>query len=177
MLKHLHITARQWKALLKWTLYSLFFLLTLITQTVVLAKHPIFGLKLNLIPLLIVCVCIREGPESGGLYALLTSVFWCLSGADYGNLSVAILPVCAILSAVLCRAVLTVRFVPTLLCCLVTSLIHESVIFALKMLLASVLARYYVSVVLPGVGLSLLALPLLYVLTKAISRTGGRHEL
>ena len=89
----------------------------------------------------------------------------------------AILPVCAILSAVLCRAVLTVRFVPTLLCCLVTSLIHESVIFALKMLLASVLARYYVSVVLPGVGLSLLALPLLYVLTKAISRTGGRHEL
>lgn len=177
MLKHLHITARQWKALLKWTLYSLFFLLTLITQSVVLAKHPIFGLKLNLIPLLIVCVCIREGPESGGLFAVLTAVFWCLSGTDYGNLSVAILPVCAILSAVLCRAVLTVRFVPTFLCCLAASLIHESVIFALKMLLASVLARYYVSIVLPGVGLSLLALPLLYVLTKAISRTGGRHEL
>ena len=126
MLKHLHITARQWRALLKWTLYCLYFLLTLIVQSVVLAKHPLFGLKLNLIPMLIVCICIREGPERGGLFAVLSSLFWCFSGADYGNLSVAIIPVCAILSAVLCRAVLTVRFVPTLLCCLVTSLIHAN---------------------------------------------------
>lgn len=177
MLKHFHITARQWKALLKWTIYGMLFLLTLMFQTVILAKHPPFGVKPNLVAPLLVCVCIREGAERGGVFALLTALIWCFSGADYGNLSVAILPVCAILSAVLCRAVLTARLIPTLLFCLLTGLIHESAIFALKVLLAGVSPRCFVSVVLPAVGLSLPAVPLQYLLAKTIGKIGGGNDL
>lgn len=177
MLNHLHITARQWKTGLKWTLYAALFLLTMVFQTVILAKHPILGLKLNPVPLLIVCVCVREGPEGGGLFALLASLFWCLSGADYGNLSVAILPAGAILSAVLCRAVLTMRFFPTFLCCLAVSLLHDSVIFALKLLLAAGRPSYYTETILPSVLLSMILMPPVYLLVKAVHKTGGSYDL
>ncbi len=177
MLSHLHITARQWRTALKWTLYAASLLLTMILQTVILAKHPPLGLKLNPVPLLLVCVCVREGPEGGGLFALLSALFWCLSGADYGNLSVAILPVGAILSAVLCRSVLTTRFFPTFLCCLVVSAIHDSVIFCLKLLLAAGSPAYYTAVVLPGILLSMVLMPLIYLLVKAVHKTGGSYDL
>ena len=177
MLKHLHMTARQWKIVLKWALHSLLFLVTLVAQDVILAKHPIFGIKLTVVPLLIVCVCIREGPESGGVFALITSVICCYSGADYGNVSVALLPVCSILAAVFCRRVLTLRFLSTLLCCLLVLLIHETVILGLKVLLTPISPKNLFTVVLPRVGLSLPALLIQYPLAKTIHKTGGSHDL
>ncbi len=177
MLKHFHLTRRQWIAVLKWTIYALLFLTVLIVQDVILAKHPPFGLKLRLIPVYIVCVCVREGPEQGGLFALIASVIWCLSGADYGNLSVAILPIGSILGAVLCRAVLTVRFLPTFLCCAAVCLVNESVIFAFKLVLTAISPGQYLRALLPSVGLSLLSVPALYFPVKGVSRTGGRHDV
>ena len=177
MLKHFHLTQRQWRGILKWSLHSLLFLLVLTFQDVVLAKHPVFGVKLSLVPLLLICVCIREGPEGGGLFTLLAALFWCLSGADYGNLSLAILPICSILAAVLCRALLKVRFLPTFLCCLAISLTNETVIFIFKLILSGVAPENYQRVLLPRVGLSILTLPLLYYAVKAIHRTGGSHDL
>lgn len=151
--------------------------MVLIVQDVIVSKHPPFGIKLQLIPVYIVCVCVREGPERGGLFALIASVFWCLSGADYGNLSVAILPVGAILGAVLCRAVLTVRLFPTFLCCAAVCLINDSVIFVFKLVLTAISPLQYPRVLLPGVGLSLLSVPVLYFAVKAVNRTGGRNDL
>ena len=177
MLKHFHLTRLQRLAVLRWVLYCLLFLLVLLIEDILLSQLPVFGTKLHPLPLLIICICIREGPERGGLFALLATIFWYLSGADYGNLSVAILPICSIIAAVLCRAVMTVRFVTTLLSCFVISLLNDSVIFAFKMLLSSVSLDQYLPVLLPGVMLSLLAVPLLYLAVKAISRIGVQHEL
>ena len=177
MLKHFHLTRRQWIAALKWTIYALMLLLVLIIQDVVLSKQPPFGRSLQPVPVYIVCVCVREGPERGGLFALIASVFWCLSGADYGNLSVALLPIGSILGAVLCRAALTVRFLPTFLCCAAVCLINDSVIFAFKLVLTAVSPDQYYRLLLPGWALSLLSVPVLYFPVKAISRIGGRNDL
>lgn len=177
MLKHFHLTRRQWKAVLKWTIYSLLFLFVLIVQDVILSQYPIFGIKISWVPLFIVCVCIREGPESGGLFALLTALIWCLSGADYGNISVAVIPIGSILAAVLCRSVLTVRFFPTFLGGLAVSLINETLIFIFKVVLASVHMSNYLRVLLPGVALSLVLLPPLYFTVKAVSRIGGSDDV
>ena len=177
MLKHFHMTRLQRLVVLRWTLYCLLFLFVLLTEDIVLGKLPVFGTKLHPLPLVIICVCIREGPESGGLFALLATVFWYLSGADYGNLSVAILPICSIIAAILCRSVLTIRFVTTLLSCFVISMLNESVIFVFKMLLSAVGPENFLLVLLPGVMLSLLTVPLLYLAAKAISRIGVRHDL
>ena len=178
MFKYFHLTKLQWKGILKWSLYALLTLLVLLLQTVVLAKLPVLGIKLTPLPALIVCVCVREGPEKGGVYAILATLFWCLSGADYGNLSVAVIPVCAMLSAVLCRAVLTLRFFPTALCCLAVTLLDAAVIFVFKLILPPTVAlENFWKVLLPGVGLSMAFVPIHYALVKLIGRIGVRDAL
>ena len=178
MLKYFHLTKRQWQGVLKWSLYGLLTLLVLLLQTSVLAKRPILGAKLAPLPALIVCVCVREGPEKGGLYAILAVLFWCFSGADFGNLSVAVIPIGAMLSAVLCRVVLTLRFVPTALCCLAVTLLNASVIFLFKLILPPAVAlENYWQVLLPGVGLSMVFVPFHYALVKLIGRIGVQDAL
>ena len=178
MLKYFHLTKTQWQGILKWSLYGLLTLLVLLTQTVVFAKRPVFGAKLIPLPGLIVCVCVREGPEKGGVYAILASLLWCLSGADFGNLSVAVIPVGAMLSAVLCRATLTLRFLPTALCCLAVSLLNAAVIFVFKLILPPTVAlENFWRVLLPGVALSMAFMPVHYALVKFISRIGVRDAL
>ena len=191
MLRHFHLTKLQWQGILKWSLYALVLLALLLLQTVVLATRPVFGAKLCLVPIAVCCVCIREGPEKGGLFALLASLIWCLSGEDYGNLILAVLPIGSILAAVLCRAVLTDRFFPTALCCLVVSLLTASAVFAFKLILppgasaangwqaktVTVSLDNYWRVLLPGVLISMLSFPPLYGLVKLISRIGVHDAL
>ena len=106
MLDKLYITPRQWLRILRWTMYSLLFLTALLVQTVVLGNRTLFGTHPTFVPLVITCVCLREGAERGGLFALLASLFWCLSGADQGSLSIFTLTVVPVLGTVVCSAVL-----------------------------------------------------------------------
>ena len=175
MFKHFHLTKTQWLGILKWSLYGLLTLLTLLLQTVVLSRTTALRIKPTPLPVLIVCICVREGPERGGVYAILAALLWCFSGADYGSLSVALLPVGAILSAVLCRAVLTLRFLPTALCAFAVTLLNASVIFVFKLILPPTVALdNYWRLLLPGVAISMLFLPIQYPLVKCISRIGVR---
>ena len=178
MLKYVHLTKRQWLGILKWSLYGLLTLLVLLLQTVVLSQLPVRGVKLSPLPALIVCVCVREGPEKGGVYAILATLFWCLSGADFGNLSVAVIPIGAMLSAVLCRAVLTMGFVPTALCCLGVTLVDAAVIFVFKLILPPTVALENLwRLLLPGVAMSMVFVPIHYGLVKLISRIGVRDAI
>lgn len=172
--KHLHLTKLQWQGVLRWGLYSLALLVTLVLETVLFGKLRVLGAKLTIVPLLLCCAAIREGPEKGGLFALIGSVLWCFSGTDMGNLSVAAVTVMAVLSAVLCKAVLTDSLVSSALCCLVTLLVNGGVIFAFKLLLTPISPRG-IWLVLGSAVLSTLLCPAFYYLCKAISRTGGSH--
>lgn len=175
MYKHLHLTKLQWLGILKWTLYALLTLFLLITQGVLCAQYPLFGLKLNFLPIALVCICVREGTEKGGIFCLIATTVLCLSQTDYGNLSVAVLTVLAILSAALCRSVLASGLWSVALCCFVTAFLNEAFI----LLFRSVLNRTAISnlwrVALPACLLSMLLCPLLYVTVRAIGKIGGTH--
>ena len=177
MLKHLHLTRRQWLGVLRWTLYSLLLLFVLLLQGVVLSRTPVFGAKLAPVCIVLICVCIREGAEKGGLFALLGSLFWYMSGADYGNLAVAIIPVGAILAAILCRTAFTQRFLSTLLCCFVICLINDLTVYAFKILLEKLAPENLWRILLPGTCLTMLAFPFIYFPVKLISRIGGKNDL
>ena len=175
MFRHFYLTRQQWFGILKWTVYALLFLLAVVFQSVLLSRLPVFGVRLNAIPTLLVCVCLREGTERGGLFVLLASLFWALSGVDMGNLSILLLTVCAVISAFLCQTVLSDRIVSAAVCCFATALIHDTVIFAFKLILSEVAAEGWLRVLLPGALLSMLTFPLSYFLVKAISKIGGVH--
>ena len=109
MFQHFHLTRRQWFGILKWSVYVLVFLLTVVTQSAILSRLRPFGLKFSVVPILLVCICLREGPEKGGLFVLLGATFYALSGVDMGNVSLLVVTVCAVLSAFLCQTVLADR--------------------------------------------------------------------
>lgn len=176
MLDKLYITPRQWLHILRWTLYALLFLLALLVQTVVLGNRSLFGAQPHLVPVVIVCVCLREGPERGGLFALLASLFWCLSGVSMGSVSIAVLTVVPVLASVLCRAVLANRFVPCLLATAVTLLAEQGLIFLIRYFFYGMDGSLLLRRFLPCVLVSVVFQPLIYFLVKRISTIGDAYE-
>ena len=102
MLDKLYITPRQWLRILRWTLYAALFLLALLVQTVVFGNRTILGAHPDLVAIVITCVCLREGPERGGTFALIASLVWCLSGIDQGSVCLLVLTVLPVLGSILC---------------------------------------------------------------------------
>lgn len=176
MLDKLYITPRQWLRILRWTLYSLLFLLAMMIQTVVLGNRPVFGTQPDLITAVIVCVCLREGAERGGLFALLTSLLWCLSGAADGSISIAILTILPILGSILCNSLLNNRFLPTLLVTAVTLFIFHGIAFFLKVIFFETDMALFLRKLIPCMWVSLLAQPPIYWLVKRIAKIGEPYE-
>ena len=166
MLDKLYITPRQWLRILRWTLYAALFLLALLVQTVV------FG---NLVAIVITCVCLREGPERGGTFALIASLVWCLSGIDQGSVCLLVLTVLPVLGSILCRAVLANRFLPSLLVCFVTLAVEQGLILLMKHFFAGV-AWEQAGRALRCLLVTLPVQPAVYGLVKCIAKIGEYHE-
>lgn len=174
MLDKLYITPRQWLHFLRWALYCLLLLVSAMLQTVVLASRvPVCP---DLIPIVITCVCLREGPERGGTFALIASLVWCLSGADQGSVSIAVLTIVPVAGSLLSRAILTNRFVPCLIVAFATVLIEQSVMFFLKFFFSGAAGSLFFTMLLPCVLISTLAQPPVYWLVKRIAKIGERYE-
>lgn len=176
MLDKLYITPRQWLRILRWTMYSLLFLTALLVQTVVLGNRTLFGTHPTFVPLVITCVCLREGAERGGLFALLASLFWCLSGADQGSLSIFTLTVVPVLGTVVCSAVLNNRFLPCLALSFLTLCCDQFLCFAVKFFLGQMSGALFVRELIPCVFVSILCQPLIYWLVKCIAKIGASYE-
>lgn len=176
MLDKLYITPKQWLHILRWTLYTLLFLFAMMLQTVVFGNHKLFGVHPNFVPVVITCVCLREGAERGGLFALLTSLLWCLSGADEGSISIAVLTVVPVLGSVLCSAVLANRFLPCLAITLVTLFTEQTAIFLFKSFFGTMDGSLFLTALIPCVLVSLLAQPIVYLLVKCIAKIGDAYE-
>lgn len=176
MLDKLYITPRQWLRILRWTLYFLLFLLAMLLQTVVFGNRRLFGAQLDLVPIVIACVCLREGAERGGTFALLTSLFWYLSGAEQGSVCIAVLTLVPVIGALLCRAMLADRFVPCLAVALVTLFSEQTARFLLKFFFDGLAGVFFVRELLPCVFVSMLFQPFVYLLVKRIGKIGGAYE-
>ena len=161
------------RGVVKWVVYSLLFLLVLTLQDVVFSRLPVFGARFHLIPILITCVCLAEGAESGGIFALCAGLYWALSGADLGYVSIVLLTFCGVGSALLRDHLLLDRLSTCLLCCLGTLLLHDTVIFLLHLFLGGVEWSRFYRVLLPGVLISMIFCPVFYALTRKIRKIGG----
>lgn len=175
MLEKFRLTPRQWKSVGKWTLYAVLFLTVMMVQTVCLGNVRFFGASLSLLPIVCCCICLKESPNNGGVFVLIASLIWCLSGADSGSLAILLWTSLSVLGGVLCQALLNNRFFSCALCSFVTLLVSESVCFLGKFWFGGTQADQYLAKVLPSVLLSMLFYPILYLLTRSISRIGGNY--
>ena len=156
MLDKLYITPRQWLRILRWTMYSLLFLTALLVQTVVLGNRTLFGTHPTFVPLVITCVCLREGAERGGLFAL----------SRQGITKI----------VVVCSAVLNNRFLPCLALSFLTLCCDQILCFAVKFFLGQMFGALFVRELIPCVFVSILCQPLIYWLVKCIAKIGASYE-
>ena len=176
MLDKLYITPRQWMRILRWSLYFLLVVAVMMLQTVLIGNRLIFGVKLDLIPLVLFCVCLREGPDRGGVFCLLSSLFLALSGADQGALLIFLLTVLPVLASLLMRKIFVMHFLSTLVTCGVLLLLTQSVCFVFRLMNGATAGSLYFTRLLPMVVVSLLFQPVIYWLVKSIGKIGDPYE-
>ena len=154
-----------------WALYAAMFLLVMLLQTSVFGRQRFWGVKLNLIPVVLVCISIFVGHEAGGIFCLIAAAFWYLSGAEDGSICILTMTVSGIAAGFICDQ-FSRRFLPALALCLGALLLHEGAVF---------LMRYYLGAaegililwVLKTAVLSILSWPVCYLLAKAIRKAGA----
>lgn len=159
------------KKVLMWALYALLFLAVLTVQNMLLGRLRVFGAKLNVMPLVMVCVGLWTGHEKGGLYGLIAGVLWQMTGADDGALAIISYPLCAILSGWLCDNVFPRRIWPALILSLGALLCHEGAAFLLKYYLEGADLSLFYRVAVTALC-SALVCPAVYLLAKGIGKVG-----
>ena len=98
-MKIFHLTGLQRRRIIKWTLYALLALAALLVQDTMLSRVRISGATTDLAVCVILLVGILEGPEDGGIFALLASLFYYFSGSAPGVYVVVLLTAVTIFAA------------------------------------------------------------------------------
>lgn len=176
MLGRFYITPGQWRHVFRWLLYGALFLSVVLLQTVILGKNGVFGQHPDLVAVVIVCVAMAEGAERGGLFALIVSTFWALSGIERGALQIFCLTTIPVLCSYLSRKIFSVPYPVSLITCALTLLITQSLHFFLKMFYDGLPGYLYLTRLLPGMLVALLFQPLFYWLVKIIGKIGDPYE-
>ena len=164
---------QKYRNYIMWALYALLFLLVMLVQTTVFGRVRFYGVKLNLMPVVMVCIAMGVGHEAGGLFGLVAAVVWFAAGADDGVLAMVSFTLMGILAGYLCDAVFSRRFLPAFFLTLGALVFHEGAVFLLKYYLEGA-AGELIRWVPVSAGLSVLACPVIYPAAKAIRKVGGR---
>lgn len=170
---HLVMTPRQQRTVLKWSLYGVLLLLISVVQDVMLSKVRLCGATTELIPCAIFLICILEGAEQGSVFALTASLLYLFSGTAPGYYSMVAITFYSVGVSIFRQAYLQERFFSALVCTGVAMVAYVMTNFTFGLFLElTVPARYYGFLI--TAGLSLLAVPVLYPLLRAIGKIGGQ---
>ena len=168
----LYLTKKQRQTLLKWLLYALFCLVLLVLQDVVMSRVSILGATTDLVCAAILIICILQGPETGGIFALITSMIYQFSGSSPGEYAIALLTVLGVLAATFRQAYLRKGFWATVVCAIIVLMLYEMGIF----LLGCATGRTYFGramVFLLTGGITAATIPLMYPILLSIGKIGG----
>lgn len=172
LLSKLYITQNQRRVLLKWALYAVLFVAALVVQDVILSRQTLFGGRADLTSALILLVCVVEGAESGGVFALCTSIFYVLSGSAPGEYVIFLITVLGVLAAVFRQNFLYRNFVPLWLCTCVAVALYQLLVFGIGLFMTQTLfAR--AGVFAMNAALACVSLLPVYPMVRAIHRIGG----
>ena len=166
-------TPKQRKQVLKWSLYTLILVLFSVVQDVLLSRIRVFGATTELIPCAIFVICILEGPQNGSIFALVSALCYLFSGTAPGVYTVVSITFLAIGSAILRQAFLQEGFFACLLCTAGAMVLYELSNFLLGLLLELTIPARFYGFLLTAI-FSLVAVPLIYPLAKAISHIGDQ---
>lgn len=166
------LTKIQRRSLLRWTLFGLVCLLGLLLQDAILCRAYVMGARPDVVPCLILMVCVLQGVESGSVFSLVAACLYYFSGSAPGPYVIPILVIIAVFLVILRQNYLQQGLITILLCAGAGMLVYEMCLFGINLFLRRTIPGR-VSVFLLSVALSLIAVPVAYPILKAIGRIGG----
>lgn len=173
LLTYLVLAPSQRRSLLKWGLYAALLVFLSVLQDVVLSQVRLLGATTELIPCAIFLICILEGVQQGSVFALVSSLLYLFSGTAPGVYSMVAITFCAVGVCILRQAYLQERFSSAMLCTSLAMLVYVLVNFVFGLFLGlTIWARFHGFLI--TAALSLLLVPVLYPLVKAIGKIGGQ---
>lgn len=169
---HLILTKNQQKNLLKWVFYTLLLLFLSVVQDVLLSQARLFGSTTELVPCAIFLICILEGTQTGSVFALISSLLYLFSGTAPGPYSMVAITFYSVGVCILRQAYLQESFSSAYLCTAIAMIAYVLTNFLFGLFLGlTPLARIF-GFLLTAV-LTLLTVPVLYPVLKAIGAFGG----
>ena len=174
-LNKLYLTQKQRRSILKWSLYGLVLVVMSLLQDVVLCRMDIYGGTTELVPCIIFLVCVIEGVESGGVFALVASLGYLFSGSAAGYYSVAFITTLAVLVTAFRQGYLQRGFFAALFCVAAAMLVYEVLVFGITLFLGQVQLRNFTGFLMTAV-LSLPAVPLTYPILMSIGGGDSWNE-
>ena len=172
LLSHLMLTRKQQKALLKWVFYALSLVFLSVLQDVLLSRVRLFGATTELIPCAIFLICILEGTHTGSVFALVSGLLYLFSGTAPGPYSMVAITFFSIFTCIFRQAYLQESFSSAWLCVGIAMVLYVLCNFAFGLFLGlTPLSRFYGFLI--TAVLSLLFVPVLYPVFKAICAFGG----
>ena len=168
----LRLTKKQRQALLKWLLYSLVCVAGLVFQDSMLARLHILGGRFELAPALIILICVLEGCENGGVFALAASMGYTVSGSAQDRYCIVLLTLAAILAAGFRQGYLRRGVGSDLVCVGGAMILYELAVFTAGLLLELTYGGRWGVFVMTAI-VSTLAAGVLYKPLKIIGTIGG----
>lgn len=171
-LSKLYITPTQRRNILKWVLYGLVVLALSVLQDVVLCDLRIFGASTELVPCAIFLICLLEGVQSGCLFTLICALLYWFSGAPLGPFGMVMITFLSVFSTMFRQAYMQKGFGATFLCAAGAVLIYEMGLFLLGAIMDMTPWSRFGGFLLTAT-MSVILIPVLYPLLKAIASIGG----
>lgn len=172
LLSRMLLTKKQQKTVLKWVFYGLFLVLLSVLQDVLLSRVRIFRATTELVPCAIFLICLIEGSHSGSLFSLIAGLLYLFSGTAPGPYSMVAIVFISVGVCILRQAYLQDTFASVAICVAIAMFTYVLTNFAFGLFLD--LTRFSrLHGFLITAGLSLLTVPVLYPVVKAINAFGG----
>ncbi len=172
LLSHLILTKNQQKTLLKWVFYALLLVLLSVVQDVLLSQVRLFGATTELVPCAIFLICILEGTHTGSVFALVAGLLYLFSGTAPGPYSMVAITFYSVGACIFRQAYLQESFSSAYLCTAMAMTLYVLTNFLFGLFLGlTPLSRIFGFLV--TAVLTLLTVPVLYPVLKAIGAFGG----
>ena len=166
------LTKKQRRNLLRWSLYALVCLFGLLMQDVILCRITLFDAALDIVPCLILMVCILQGAEDGSLFILVAACFYYFSGSAPGVYVIPILVTVGVLLVIFRQAYMSQGFFTILFSSAFGMLVYEMCVFGIGLFLGLTNSLRLKSFAITAL-ISLIVVPFAYPIFISIGKIGG----
>ena len=168
----LYISPQQQRRYLKWILLGLLSVVALVLQDVLFSRMSLFGATVDMVPTVLFMICVIHGAEAGAVFMLVGALIYWFSGSAPGVYVILLIPALGTVAAAFRQAYLRKGFRTTLMCTAAALVVYETLSFLASLLLGVTLfSRAYVIVI--STVLSLLTLPVVFLLVWGVCKIGG----